>query len=239
MCEETAAHSQARLLRSNQPVSSACTTGCSRMACATSSTGPATASLVACSRLATLPSAIGTSKKSSTSLLDPALAHPVGAAAHGHHRLEARPELPGRNPRRQRRARGDPALRAVERVQLVLLHGRDDLGDFGDLMAVRVGVVALQGVTTSTARLRLDDDGARDPLGRHQRRASASGAPAARRACAPFASAGQAAARRGDPTTAGATSCARPWRAAPPALGPAPPRCGSSPAACRRSPPVL
>jgi len=39
---------------------------------------------------------------------------------------------------------------------LVLLHGRDDLGDFADLMAVRVGVVALQGVTTSTARLRLD-----------------------------------------------------------------------------------
>src|ERR1700679_592414 len=40
-------------------------------------------------------------------LLDPALAHPVGATADGHDGLQARAEVAGRHSRRQRGARGD------------------------------------------------------------------------------------------------------------------------------------
>ena len=64
--EAIAPQSQARLLCSYHPVSSEWTTGSFWMACATSATGAAIASLVACSRLAMLPSEIGTPKKSST-----------------------------------------------------------------------------------------------------------------------------------------------------------------------------
>ena len=101
-------------------------------------------------------------------LLDPALAHPVGAAAHGHDRLQTRPEVAGWHPWRQGGARGDAAPRAVERMELVLLHEGRDLGDVDDLMAVGIGVVALQGAAATTARLRLEHLGLCNLLGRHQ-----------------------------------------------------------------------
>jgi len=63
----TAIHNQARLLCSNQPVSSMWTIDSLGRAWAISSTRAASASLVACSRLETLPRAIGTPKASPTS----------------------------------------------------------------------------------------------------------------------------------------------------------------------------
>ncbi len=54
-------------------------------------------------------------------------------------------------------------------MELVLLHEGRHLGDVNDLMAVRIGVVALQGAAATTARLGFEHLGPRDLLGRHHR----------------------------------------------------------------------
>src|SRR5271168_2366551 len=54
-------------------------------------------------------------------------------------------------------------------MELVLRHGRRDLRDVDDLMAVGVRVIAFQGAAATTARIRLEHLGARDLLGRYQR----------------------------------------------------------------------
>jgi hypothetical protein len=79
------------------------------------------------------------------------------------------PKPPDRDPERQVRAGRHPARRAEQPVYLILRHYGSDRWHLGHLMAVRLGIVALQGVLTPVTLPGLDRNHNIHLLDRNQR----------------------------------------------------------------------
>ena len=83
----------------------------------------------------------------------------IRAGAHGHQRLQPRPERRLRNTRRQRGPRGDLAVHAEERVQSKLIGPRNCPRNVDHLMTIGIAVLPEESLVAATA-----------PLGLHVRR---------------------------------------------------------------------
>lgn len=101
-------------------------------------------------------------------LPDRSLALAVGPGQHAQDRPQPGAEGPARHARRHGGAGGRAAAGAAEAMEPVLVHHGLDRRDLGDLMPERLGVVAVQRVTTPAARRRLAVDDLPEPLGRDQ-----------------------------------------------------------------------
>ena len=100
--------------------------------------------------------------------LDLALAQAIGPAQQAGPGLQSRPEGPAWDVAGELGPGGGPAPRAGQAVEAVLDDLGADLGEFGDLMADGLGVVAVEGVAAAGAGLGLDLDGAGQLLGGDQ-----------------------------------------------------------------------
>ncbi len=92
-------------------------------------------------------------------LTDRPLAHAIAAGQDAEDRPQPRPERPGGHARRQRRTGRSPTARAGQAMEPVLVDHRLDRRHFGDLMADRLGVVAVERLAAGPAHggLALED----------------------------------------------------------------------------------
>ncbi len=140
--EVTATHSQALLAFCFQPVSSTPAAGAERTWAWIWATGGSRASAARRCALHTMPEEIDSPNRSLSRAAVRRFAEAVHAAEQGHDRLESGAKRPPGHAGGPRAAGRGAAARAGEAVEAVLQDGGPDLGDLGDLVADRGGIIA-------------------------------------------------------------------------------------------------